>query len=63
MTPLIYIDAIQDKLTALIAEETTRITLGTATDWADYKDRTGYLRGLRKLEGIINELQEDKKVA
>lgn len=63
MTPLIYIDAIQDKLTALIAEETTRIALGTATDWADYKDRTGYLRGLRKLEGIINELQEDKKIA
>lgn len=63
MAPLIYIDAIQDKLTALIAEETTRIVLGTATDWADYKDRTGYLRGLRKLEDIINELQEDKKTA
>lgn len=61
MPSLIYVDAIQDKLTALIAEETNRIALGTATDWGDYKDRTGYLRGLKQLESIVNELQEDKR--
>jgi hypothetical protein len=59
--PLIHTEDLTDKVTAAIEEKSGQIVLGMATDWADYKERTGHIAGLREVERFINEITEQKK--
>ena len=47
-----------ERIEALYVELGEQIILGSAVDWADYKARTGELRGMRKIERMVKEILE-----
>lgn len=61
IAPQHFASILQERITLAIKEETDRLAQGMATDWSDYKDRTGQIKGMRNVERIIVELTEDDK--
>lgn len=55
------LDHLKARVADAIAEESTRVSKGGASDWPDYRHRVGILTGLRKLDDFITELTEDKE--
>lgn len=51
---------LQEFIAEEIKAETYRLALGSATDWEDYKQRTGQIAGMKKVDEKITALMEDK---
>ena len=51
-------ERLKDKVDEAIAESQKLLAIGMAADWSDYKERCGYLKGLRKARDMIVDLDE-----
>ncbi len=54
-----FIEALRERITKERRDEEARLGNGTPPDWAAYRERVGYLRGLAFADGAINKLLQD----
>lgn len=53
-----FADRLKEKITEEINDEQKRLATGMATDWADYKERCGLLKGLRRASDMIDDIDD-----
>jgi hypothetical protein len=60
--PFNFIEILKSAVAEEIKTATEQLAMGMGADWGDYRERVGDIKGLKKLDRIITELTEDKKV-
>jgi hypothetical protein len=60
IAPSQFAAVLVEKINDAIAEESNRIAIGCASDWADYRQSVGLIDGFMRSLRIIQDMIEEK---
>jgi hypothetical protein len=54
-------DMLKARVIEDIADRASQLANGSASDWPDYQRRVGFIKGLERVQAIIDEMTEEKR--